>query len=1130
MITNLKKISLCILPLFLFNGCMDDSVASAPTEQTPQESTVKPGEAIAQLGNLANANVSIFEMQEDGSFSLRWKEKTSSSETLDEIGHFYTHLEEFQPNHFYLFSVEGGEDWDYNDDGILDQNYTINLGTIHALATTEDIQYAGTNFKVTIASEILYELVQRDLHTDLNTTQLKALMDQYAQTIVTDIDSNGKIDTRDVLVYSRPSYKPMLQEKYKEQLSQLIENIHVGDIALENLIITSDANYTILENETYITQLTAQDLDGDTLHWSFSGGNDKTFFTISDDGKLYFEEAPDFENPQDNNHDNTYEVSVEVTDSIHTDTKTLLVSVLNYNDTPPSSTTPTNITLPESYSKVVQLTGNDVDKDSLTWSISGGEDASLFNIDTNTSTLFFNEAPDYEEPLDNDNNGIYEVSLTLSDGEHNVSQTLDITITDIIHEAFIMEIKTDNNGSSSSTQFTIPTKDDGYNYNVDCDNDGIFESNATSGDYTCEYDSAGTYEVVIFDNSHNATGFPRIYFNNEGDKDKLIAIKQWGAIEWTSMQGAFYGCNNFNNIEEGVPNLSIVKSMNNMFKDALNFNQDIGTWDTSSVEDMSSMFYGAISFNQDIGQWNTSSVKNMAYMFKSALSFNQDIGQWNTAQVIDMNNMFNGTLVFNQNINLWDVSKVENMNSLFKDNPVFNQPLNEWNTQSVIDMYGVFYNASSFNQDIGTWNTSNVETFESMFKNNPVFNQNIGDWNITTARKCNSMFYGATSFNGSVENWDVSNVENMYSMFKNATHFNQTLHNWNTVHVTNMNSMFYGAEAFNENIENFDTKNVTDMGSMFKDAYHFNQDISQWNTAQVIDMHSMFYNAAAFDQDLGAWDLSNVQTLNAMFKGALRFNQDIGSWNTSNVTDMNSMFYGANNFNQDISLWNTQNVTDMASMFKDAFPFNSPLNNWNTSNVTDMSSMFKNLTDFNQDLQNWDTSNVVNMNNMFYNAQNFNGDISQWNVENVTDMYYMFKDAPLFNQDIGEWNTANVTTMKGMFYGATSFNQDIGKWDTTQVTDMSAMFKYTNDFDQPIGYWNTENVIDMSSMFYGAVSFNQNISRWNTSKVVTMESMFYNAENFANHDLSDWDVSSVIEHTNFMKNAGEGNIEPNWSN
>ena len=100
---------------------------------------------------------------------------------------------------------------------------------------------------------------------------------------------------------------------------------------------------------------------------------------------------------------------------------------------------------------------------------------------------------------------------------------------------FITTRKTDNNGNSNSDQITIPTFNaETYNYDVDW-GDGNSDTGIT-GDATHTYAAVGTYTVTI-------TGtFPRIYFNNSGDKEKLLTIENWGSQSWASIVNAFYGC------------------------------------------------------------------------------------------------------------------------------------------------------------------------------------------------------------------------------------------------------------------------------------------------------------------------------------------------------------------------------------------------------------------------------------------------------------------------------------------------------------------------------------------------------------------------------------------------------------
>jgi surface protein len=45
------------------------------------------------------------------------------------------------------------------------------------------------------------------------------------------------------------------------------------------------------------------------------------------------------------------------------------------------------------------------------------------------------------------------------------------------------------------------------------------------------------------------------------------------------------------------------------------------------------LFYHNKDFNEDIGYWDVSNVKDMSWMFRDAPSFNQDIGNWDTGNI-----------------------------------------------------------------------------------------------------------------------------------------------------------------------------------------------------------------------------------------------------------------------------------------------------------------------------------------------------------------------------------------------------------------------------------------------------------------------------------------------------------------
>ena len=204
--------------------------------------------------------------------------------------------------------------------------------------------------------------------------------------------------------------------------------------------------------------------------------------------------------------------------------------------------------------------------------------------------------------------------------------------------------------TTANESITIPTTGTGYNYTVHW-GDGTSESGQT-GNATHTYASAGDYPVSI------GGVFPRIYFNNGGDKSKIRDVTQWGNTAWTSMWRAFYGANNLTVTATDAPDLSGVTDMRDMFHGATTFNQDIGGWNVEAVTGMDYMFSGATSFNGDIGGWNTAQVTDMQSMFFNATSFDQDIGNWNTAQVTSMWLMFFGASSFNQDIGNWNTEQV----------------------------------------------------------------------------------------------------------------------------------------------------------------------------------------------------------------------------------------------------------------------------------------------------------------------------------------------------------------------------------------------------------------------------------------------------------------------------------------
>ena len=497
----------------------------------------------------------------------------------------------------------------------------------------------------------------------------------------------------------------------------------------------------------------------------------------------------------------------------------------------------------------------------------------------------------------------------------NISSELNSTNSMILSlidsRSFITVWKTDNNSSESSAynQIAITTyPGESYNYRIDW-GDGDKDTDVT-GDINHTYSSAGTYTVKI------SGEFPRFYaygkrvwgqykwtpgyyndkceyidgngsqdYNITSDAKKLIAIEQWGDIEWKSMNKAFYDCSNL----EG--------------------NGTIDTPNLSNVTDMSYMFYNASKFNMNIADWNVSNVTNMDGLFARASSFNQDISSWDVSNVTIMGNgwgMFEQADAFNQDISSWDVSNVTNMRWMFNGADSFNQNIADWNVSNVTDM-SIMFAGTNFNQDISSWNVSNVTNMSNMFESANAFNQDISSWNVSNVTNMSWMFESANAFNQDISSWNVSNVTNMSWMFSYANNFNISITNWDVSKVTDMQFMFAHKDNFNQDISGWDVSNVKYMDGMFEYT-PFNQDISQWDMSKVASMSQMFSGNSEFNQSIGGWTLSNlgnidndefcrnhhgpIRGLDYMFSYATSFDQDIGNWNVEKEKHMAGMFDG----------------------------------------------------------------------------------------------------------------------------------------------------------------------------------------------------------------------------------------------
>ena len=93
-------------------------------------------------------------------------------------------------------------------------------------------------------------------------------------------------------------------------------------------ITNTNMNISVVENQTSAFTVNATDPNGDTLTYSLSG-DDASLLSISNQGVVTFNTAPDFENPSDGNTDNVYKITVTVSDGSLSATANFEITVTN---------------------------------------------------------------------------------------------------------------------------------------------------------------------------------------------------------------------------------------------------------------------------------------------------------------------------------------------------------------------------------------------------------------------------------------------------------------------------------------------------------------------------------------------------------------------------------------------------------------------------------------------------------------------------------------------------------------------------------------------------------------------------------------------------------------------------------
>ena len=283
--------------------------------------------------------------------------------------------------------------------------------------------------------------------------------------------------------------------------------------------ITSAASTNILENTTTtIYTASASDPENGALSYSLSATDAAHLSINPSSGAISFAINPDYENPADADANNIYELTLEVSDSTHTTSQALAITVDDANDNAPIITAAQSFSIDENSANgtaIGTVVATDVDTSPTTyqdWTITSGNTNSVFAIDSGSGEITIADASqlDYETAPTS-----YNLSIIVSDGVNTSSaETLIINVNDVNDNAPIItpsqsfEIAENSaNGSIIGTVVvtdadTIPTTYQDWTI-TSGNTEEAFAIDASSGELSVatgselDYESAASYTLAL---------------------------------------------------------------------------------------------------------------------------------------------------------------------------------------------------------------------------------------------------------------------------------------------------------------------------------------------------------------------------------------------------------------------------------------------------------------------------------------------------------------------------------------------------------------------------------------------------------------------------------------------------------
>ncbi|WMN06954.1 FG-GAP-like repeat-containing protein [Marivirga arenosa] len=183
--------------------------------------------------------------------------------------------------------------------------------------------------------------------------------------------------------------------------------------------LTSPSSVSVEENTEASVYTAIADED---VTFSLGTSKDEDLFKLSTDA-ISFLTSPDFENALDRDEDNKYRLDITATDaSGNATTIEVAIVVTDVDEISPVFTSPSSVSVEENIEESVYTAIADED---VTFSLGNNKDEDLFSI--KSGEISFLSAPDYEQPMDRNEDNEYLVNVIAKDEAEN-SALIEISI------------------------------------------------------------------------------------------------------------------------------------------------------------------------------------------------------------------------------------------------------------------------------------------------------------------------------------------------------------------------------------------------------------------------------------------------------------------------------------------------------------------------------------------------------------------------------------------------------------------------------------------------------------------------------------------------------------------------------